>query len=376
MPQSTTEQNQGKSKKEQTTKQEANDERTQKTSSTQESAPKAALHHDCITTLVATLNMPPYSILICMLIYGCLLYASIQWSWIYLRTLLLLYMLHAVLLDRTAQATTKPKWVQRLQPKCNKNVFFRLTAKYFSCKLHPTSQKLDPDQSYLFAYHPHGIIGMGASLALATDASGFSTTFPGIRRSGVTLNVAFRVPFFKDWLLMNGFCSASKPTLLSRLLSSESIVLVPGGAAEALHCKPKTMRLTIRNRKGFIKLALETKAAIVPCIGFGENDIFDTIYLGDEKSGAEKSWLNPRNFLWKLQRTLYKTFSFSTPLWTHPIPIPHPIDVVVGEPIHFSGKMDQHSIDECHAQYLKALQDLYDEHKAKYGYEHVPLELL
>lgn len=179
---------------------------------------------------------------------------------------------------------------------------------------------------------------------------------------------------------MNGFCSANKPTLKSRL-SSESIVLIPGGAVEALHCKPKTMRLIIRKRKGFIRLAMETKAAVVPCIGFGENDIFDTICVGDEQSGAKSSSdgldaLNVRNLFFKLQTTLYKVFSFSMPLWTHLIPIPHPINVVVGEPIHFSGKTDPASVDECHARYLKALQDLYDEHKAKYGYEHVPLELL
>lgn len=196
----------------------------------------------------------------------------------------------------------------------------------------------------------------------------------------MTLNVSFWVPFFKEWLLINGFCSANKPTLESRL-SSESIVLIPGGAVEALHCKPKTMRLIIRKRKGFIRLAMETKAAVVPCIGFGENDIFDTICVGDEHSGAESSSdgldaLNVRSLFFKLQTTLYKVFSFSMPLWTHLIPIAYPINVVVGEPIHFSGKPDPASVDECHARYLKALQDLYDEHKAKYGYEDVPLELL
>ena len=180
MPNTTTEQNQGNAENE--TMKQANDEKSQKTSATQDSAPKSPLRHDFITTLAATLSIPPYSMLICMFVYGCLLYASIHWSWAVLRTLLIVYMSHAVLLDRTAQAATKPNWVEKVQSKCNKNVLFRLTAKYFSCKLHPPpSHKFDPDQPYLFTYHPHGIIGMGASLALATDASGFSTIFPGVR---------------------------------------------------------------------------------------------------------------------------------------------------------------------------------------------------
>ena len=203
-----------------------------------------------------------------------------------------------------------------------------------------------------------------------------------MRRSGVTLNVTFFVPFFKDWLFMNGFCSANKSTLLSRLSGNhshkESIVLVPGGAAEALHCKPKTMKLCIRKRKGFIKLAMETKAAIVPCIGFGENDIFDTIYVGDDPTCRSKDpadW-SARTFVWKLQRFLYKKFSFSTPLWTHLIPLAHPIDVVIGKPMEFSGDLEPANVEKCHAQYLKAVQALYDEHKAKYGYEDVPLEFV
>mmetsp|Transcript_37829 Transcript_37829/g.91732 ORF Transcript_37829/g.91732 Transcript_37829/m.91732 type:complete len:214 (+) Transcript_37829:147-788(+) len=154
---------------------------TQKMPETQESsAPPSPLRHDFITTLVATMNIPPYSMFICTFIYCCLLYTSIHWSWVHLQTVLVVYMIHGVLLDGTAQATVKPNWVQALQSTCNKNIGFRLTAKYFSCKLHPPSQKLNPDQSYLFAYHPHGIIGMGANLALSTDASGFTTTFPGV----------------------------------------------------------------------------------------------------------------------------------------------------------------------------------------------------
>ena len=130
------------------------------------------------------MSIPHYSMAICMSIYGCLLYASFHWSWVYLRTILILYVVHGIFWDRTAQSPAKPQWIETLEKYCSSNILFRLTSKYFSCKLHPPPNKEKvfngSDQSYIFAYHPHGIIGMGASLALSTDASGFHAIFPGV----------------------------------------------------------------------------------------------------------------------------------------------------------------------------------------------------
>ena len=41
---------------------------------------------------------------------------------------------------------------------------------------------LDPDKSYLFGFHPHGVISISAFCTFATEALGFSRTFPGAPR--------------------------------------------------------------------------------------------------------------------------------------------------------------------------------------------------
>ena len=48
-----------------------------------------------------------------------------------------------------------------------------------------------------------------------------------------------------------------------------------GGALESLHVVPGTLDIIVKRRQGFVTLAAETGAAIVPVISFGENELFD-----------------------------------------------------------------------------------------------------
>lgn len=46
---------------------------------------------------------------------------------------------------------------------------------------------LSPDESYIFAFHPHGILAFGAWCGFATNGLGFDSLFPGIRVAALTL---------------------------------------------------------------------------------------------------------------------------------------------------------------------------------------------
>ena len=50
--------------------------------------------------------------------------------------------------------------------------------------------------------------------------------------------------------------------------------MVVGGAQEALQGDEATVELTLKNRKGFVRLAMEAGADLVPSFGFGEQHIF------------------------------------------------------------------------------------------------------
>ncbi|KAK6029760.1 diacylglycerol acyltransferase [Ostertagia ostertagi] len=170
-------------------------------------------------------------------------------------------------------------------------------ANYFPVKLHKTAE-LSPDENYLVGSHPHGIISMSAFINFATNGTGILEMFPEISFHVCTLVGQFYTPFRREWGLLHGMIDCSRESL-SHVLSGEKVgcssldqeahramntatlgkacVLVVGGAEEALDAHPGHHILTINRRKGFIKLALETGAQLVPCYSFGENDIFHQV---------------------------------------------------------------------------------------------------
>lgn len=49
-----------------------------------------------------------------------------------------------------------------------------------------------------------------------------------------------------------------------------------GGAREAFLSAPNTYKIYLNARKGFVRLAIQNGAALVPAIAFGETDVYDT----------------------------------------------------------------------------------------------------
>ena len=47
------------------------------------------------------------------------------------------------------------------------------------------------------------------------------------------------------------------------------ITIVVGGARESLDAQPHSLRLVLKRRKGFVKLAIRTGADLVPVLAFG-----------------------------------------------------------------------------------------------------------
>jgi len=68
---------------------------------------------------------------------------------------------------------------------------------YFPVRLIRT-KRLDPKKNYILGYHPHGIMCAGAWANFATEATGFSSLFPGIKSHLLTLTCKWHINLFSS----------------------------------------------------------------------------------------------------------------------------------------------------------------------------------
>ncbi|OCF35703.1 2-acylglycerol O-acyltransferase 2 [Kwoniella heveanensis BCC8398] len=238
----------------------------------------------------------------------------------------------------------------------------------FFARTIPQEADLPADRPYLFGYHPHGIIGMGAFATFATEGTNFSEYFPGIKPHLLTLESNFQIPFYREILMFHGISSVAKASCANILSQGpgSAITIVVGGATESLSAHPGTADLTLKRRYGFIKMAIREGADLVPVFSFGENDIYEQL------ANAKGSWV------YKLQKNFQKMFGFTLPLFYGRglfnynyglMPFRHPIVSVVGKPIHVKKDprpSDEH-VQEMQQLYIEELMRIWDRYKDLYA---------
>uniref|UniRef100_A0A8C1GQH6 Acyltransferase n=1 Tax=Cyprinus carpio TaxID=7962 RepID=A0A8C1GQH6_CYPCA len=239
---------------------------------------------------------------------------------------------------------------------------------YFPIKLVKTAD-LDPRKNYVLGFHPHGILVAGAFTNFCTEATGFSKLFPGLRSHLLMLPLWFRAPFFRDYIMSAGLVPSDKESasyLLRRKGGGNAVVIAVGGAPEALDAHPGDYTVHLANKKGFIKLAIEHGADLVPMYSFGENTVFDQVE-------------NPRGtWLRYIQERMQHIMGISLPLFHARgvfqysfglMPYRKPINTVVGRPIPVdkNEKPTAEELDVFHQRYMDELSCLFEEHKGNYG---------
>uniref|UniRef100_A0A914YIU5 Acyltransferase n=1 Tax=Panagrolaimus superbus TaxID=310955 RepID=A0A914YIU5_9BILA len=247
-------------------------------------------------------------------------------------------------------------------------IVWKYFANYFPIKLHKTTDLL-PEQNYIIGSHPHGILGISSFANFATEGTGWSQIFPGVKPSLVTLPTQFQFPIRREMVLMTGTISSSSQSIEHVLTQAEkgrAVCVILGGAEEALDSHPDNFDLKLSSRKGFVKLALKTGSDLVPVYNFGETSTFRQM----KNSRGTK--------LREFQSKFKEIAGFSPPLFMGRgifnysfglLPYRTPINTVVGKPIPVKRNQNptQEDIDRLHAEYCAQLTILFDENKTKYG---------
>lgn len=265
--------------------------------------------------------------------------------------------------------------------------WLKLFQSYFPAKLHKTVD-LPADRHYIFAAFPHGVLSTSTFVHYATDTSGFYRLFPGIRTKPCTLNFHFVIPFFREILLGWGLASCSSQSVKHMLNASNNpnhpsnwdgntsnaVVLVVGGAAESMNCRPNNYQLVLKKRKGFCKIALETGTSLVPVVQFGEVDLFDQPPNPPGSSLRKfQDWVKNTTGIAPAAGRGRGFFQYTYGI----IPRRRPLNTVIGRPIEVSKieKPTKEDVEKLHELFCKELTELFEEQKSKYveDYKNVKL---
>lgn len=244
------------------------------------------------------------------------------------------------------------------------NPVIRWIFEWLPMRMHRTT-KLDPSNRYVFACHPHGAFAFNRGLVgFCTDVF-WEAAFPGIKFRVLTATAAFYVPWIREMWLWSYCVDASKKTAVYVMEKLGcSIFVYPGGEREQMETQRGRHILYLLNRKGFVKLAMQQGALLVPVYSFGECNLYHHFQIG---IGFRK-WL-------------VKRFGVAIPLVCGQLgllPYRTPVTMVFGAPINV-GKIAEPSEEElnaAHAKYVAALSKLFDDHKKRLGYGDATLEII
>ena len=82
-------------------------------------------------------------------------------------------------------------------------------------------------------------------------------------------SITLAVPGYRELLMWLGCVDAGKATAKRVLRKGYHMYVLPGGEAEQLMTQYKKHRVYVKRRKGFVKLAVENGASLVPVYAFG-----------------------------------------------------------------------------------------------------------
>lgn len=223
---------------------------------------------------------------------------------------------------------------------------------YEATPIDPVQTMTEQNVNYILACQPHGVISYTGILSAVGGKSEFRGKIPT-----AVADAVLYTPILKHVMGIFNLISASKRSLVKHLTTKKgiegSVVLYVGGMAELFLSCENEERLYLKNRKGFIKLSMQTGVDIVPIYLFGNTSVLSVAKHG---------------FLATLSRKLQISFTYMWGKWYLPIPRDDcKLLYVSGQPLGIPHipHPTQHDIDKYHALYCQQVQRLYETYQEK-----------
>lgn len=244
------------------------------------------------------------------------------------------------------------------------NVFFRYMRDYFPVTLLKTTD-LDSSKNYIFGYHPHGMFPDGLALSFGSEALQFSKIFPGIVPYIGAHSFMSRSPIFREIAMALGVINVHRDSckfVLTQQGPGHSVVIAIGGTCDILNMNRDSYVITLERRKGFVQLALETGAHLVPVFAFGQNNVISRQL---KLNGLLTAYHIGRSKWEKWIKVFLKSCSVLPYAQYCVMPYSTPITVVVGSPISVERveNPSKEQINKLHSEYAQKLRELFYEHR-------------
>lgn len=191
---------------------------------------------------------------------------------------------------------------------------------------------------------------------------------PGHKFWGGVTSFCFFLPFLKHVYTWVAAAPVDKKTIISLIDEQISPIICPGGIQEVILIeRDDECVLYLNNRLGFVKLAMQRGVPIIPVFSFGLRKTYD-------------SWLPRHPWIRKLGRKLGFLPLIFFGMWGLPFSPGKPVDytLVVGEPIKVPRTADPtvEDIRKYHAQYVAALESIFETNKTNCGMGDVTLRIV
>lgn len=206
---------------------------------------------------------------------------------------------------------------------------------------------------------PHGVFSIGPALQALLHEFLLGDSFHLL-----VAPAAFLAPVYNVYLRLAGCKPCDRDTFKGLLLQGRSVGVIPGGIAEMFEAGRGRAAevLAVRQRKGFVRIALETGAQIVPCYCFGNSQLFHT--PAADGSAAQ-------SVLARASRALRLSLVVFWGRWGLPVPFRAPLLTVIGTPLPFPKVADPSPelVNEYHDLYLRETRRIYEKYRNAYGWQ-------
>nr|AID16200.1 diacylglycerol acyltransferase type 2 [Ettlia oleoabundans] len=245
---------------------------------------------------------------------------------------------------------------------------------YFPVKVVWEGEGDDYDNGpFVIGYEPHSVLPQGICIfcQYATDAvpRGLANTRILVSSAG------FWAPIMRHLWWWLGCRPVSRNCFQALLKKGRSVAVCPGGIKECMYMERESGRecIYLRKRHGFVRLALQAGAPLVPVFAFGQTDLYSYCRLFFD-------W--PRNLIPRAQWTSIVRRLGYVPMivwgWMGSfMPKQVPMYIVVGKPIPVPTVEEptQEQVEEYLQRFISEMERLFAEHKEAASHPHASLTI-